>query len=365
MRISTILLAVVVASQMGNTDCGQVIRDSGFDLWCGDQLCAWKTERGAVKRVATWNEGDPGVELVGNDVAIEQLTPVDSGDGTCIEFSLVANVDRNTDLELNVDVLGDGTIDHKERLPEARWKLLTYDILIKAPYRGIRFELAKTGDGTAQLANIGAKIVRVEDGGCAGLAAIDPGPAPLGSFCDPSAMDATCASGLCQYVSDPNSFFGVSGACGQCDDTHPCDASQVCGLHEPTSPVRVASDGCVAPGSKELGERCLGNGECASNICNANGHCSACDAGTCSTCAAAWTNGPSVCSPGAHQGASGAPCTSDDDCATGSCQGTVRGECSDGRPCASAIDCPFGTGSDAPLQNGACTTVGIQGGSCR
>lgn len=361
MRAPTLLIAVLAASQLGATDCGQVIRDSGFDLWCGDELCAWKTERGAVKRVATWNEGDPGVELVGSDVAIEQLTPVDSGDGTCIEFTLVANVDRGADVELDVDVFGDGTIDHHERLPEANWKPLTYDLLIKAPYSGIRFELAKTGDGTAQLANIGARTVQ---DGCAGLVPIDPGPAPLGAICDESAMDTGCASGLCQLVHDPDALFGVTAACAQCDDAHPCDASSVCGLHEPTSPVLEPSNGCVAPAHKQLGERCIIDAECASSTCAA-GRCSSCSGTTCSTCAPAWTSGPSVCGPGMHLGATGAPCGTDADCASARCLGSERKECSDGRPCATAIDCPFGTGSDAPLQNGACTTVGVQGGSCQ
>ncbi|HSN28200.1 MAG TPA: hypothetical protein VLT45_18065, partial [Kofleriaceae bacterium] len=104
MRAPTLFIAALAVSQMGNTDCGQALRDSGFDLWCGDQLCAWKLERGNIKRIPTWNEGDSGVELDGTDVAIEQLSPVDSGDGTCIEFTMVANVDKNADVELDVDV---------------------------------------------------------------------------------------------------------------------------------------------------------------------------------------------------------------------------------------------------------------------
>ena len=72
MRKHSFLFLLVVASQMGATKCGQVLRDPGFDLWCGDELCAWKVERGDVKRVATWHEADAGVELVGGDVAIEQ-----------------------------------------------------------------------------------------------------------------------------------------------------------------------------------------------------------------------------------------------------------------------------------------------------
>ena len=359
MRITTILFTVAVASQMGNTDCGQAIRDSGFDLWCGDQLCAWKLERGDIKRIPTWNAGDSGVELDGSDVAIEQLSPVDSGDGTCIEFTLVANVDKNVDVELNVDIFGDGTIDHHERLPAASWKPLSYDLFINAPYRGIRFELAKTGSGKAQLANIGAKTV--EAATCNGLTPITVGPAPVGAYCDYN-NQASCASDICSLVSDPSSFIGLTAACSACDATHPCTGNEVCGLHEPTSPLFWDSNGCVAPAAKELAERCSVNEECASGQCT-NGRCSSCT-GTCA-CGPSWTGGPSVCNARSHLGATGSPCGTDDDCASSTCDGAERKECEDGRPCATAIDCPFGIGSAAPLQNGACITVGVQGGSCR
>lgn len=361
MRLPFLIVMIGAATQLGNTDCGQVLRDSGFDLWCGNALCAWKVERGDIKKVSTWNKGDPGVELVGNDVAIEQLAPVDSGDGSCIEISMVANVDASVDVELNVDVFGDGTVEHNERLPAANWKPLTYDVLIQPPYRGIRFEIAKTGAGKAQLANIGARVLS-EQGSCAGLTPIIPGPAQLGAECGTLQPD-TCASDICEPFTDPNAWLGFSGVCAGCDATHPCDAGHVCGLHEPTSPVREASHGCVAQASKELGERCDLADECASGQC-ISGRCSSCST-SCATCAAAWTNGPSVCNAGQHLGATGAACGTDDDCASAVCAGTERRECSDGRPCGSALDCEFGTGSDAPLMNGACTTVGIQGGTCR
>ena len=91
MRIQLTLL-LLAATQLGATDCGEVLRDPGFDLWCGEDLCSWKVVRGDAKRVDTWHDGDSGVELIGNDAAISQVTPVTSGDGTCIEFELVANV---------------------------------------------------------------------------------------------------------------------------------------------------------------------------------------------------------------------------------------------------------------------------------
>ena len=179
--ITTILVAGVASSQLGATDCGNVIADPGFDVWCGDQLCSWEIERGNVQRVPTWNAGDFGVELVGDDVAIDQLTPVSSSDGTCIEFDLIANIDPAAEVDLNVDVLGDGTIDSTERLPATNWKPLAFQIQIQAPYAGIRFELAKRGGGTAVLANIGAKIV--SEGCAAGLTPIDPQQRQLGAPC--------------------------------------------------------------------------------------------------------------------------------------------------------------------------------------
>ena len=42
----SILFVCAAASQLGATNCGEVLRDPGFDLWCGGDLCAWKVERG-------------------------------------------------------------------------------------------------------------------------------------------------------------------------------------------------------------------------------------------------------------------------------------------------------------------------------
>src|SRR5690349_6257210 len=108
-QLSLLLLA---ATQLGATDGGEVLRDPGFDLWCGDKLCTWKIIRGDAKRADTWHEGDSGVQLLGLDAAISQLSPVDDRDGHCIRFDLVANVDENADARLDIDMYGDGSIEH-------------------------------------------------------------------------------------------------------------------------------------------------------------------------------------------------------------------------------------------------------------
>lgn len=357
MKASTFLFAAVALSQMGATDCGQVLRDPGFDLWCGDQLCAWKTERGDVKKVPTWNEGDPGVELVGDDVAIEQLSPVASTDGDCIEFDMIANVDASSQVELNIDIFGDGTIDHVQPIPVSSWAPLSYRLPIAGTFQGIRFELTKRGSGTAVLAQIGAKEVA---GGCTDFSPIAVPPGPDGTIC---VADGNCQSGMCR-----GSF------CVGCDGAS-CGSGATCGAGAPTSPVRAIPHECVATGSAPTGTTCYAGAECASGICELFtdhfvgnwGVCSECDDSHACTepgtsCRTAWDGYPDVphvCRP-TGPAPSGTTCWNDTDCASGRCTGAHRSQCDDGRSCATAVTCPFGD----DLQNEPCNDVGVLGGSC-
>jgi hypothetical protein len=381
-KLTSILFFAAIATQLGATDCGKALRDPGYDLWCGDDLCAWKVERGEIKRVATWHEGDSGVELVGTDTAISQLSPVDSGDGhcrdladgsrsctypdnVCLELSLLANIDDGAAVDLNLDVFNDGTIEHTQRLPIGTWQRVAYKIVIGQPFAGVRFQLAKSGSGTAQLANIGARIAR----NCDGLPVIDPGIAPLGSPCKEA---ADCASGICASSLSPVPFPGVHGllqpklVCVGCDVANSCGQGAVCGVGEGRSPVRAQETVCVPLADKQLGDSCFWPTECATGHCT-GGVCSTCtDGGDCANgeqCGEAWDTvfSPWVCSPNAHARASGEPCASDADCASSVCAGVERRQCNDGRACTSAAQCPFEDG----LKNGPCTTVGIQGGICQ
>lgn len=358
-----LVFILLVLSQMGATDCGNALRDPGFDVWCGDQLCAWKIERGFALKAPTWNEGDPGVELLGPDTAIEQVSPVDSGDGSCIEFDMIANIDTDAHVTLGVDVFADGSVEYLETLPTSSWTPLAFKLPIAGRYRGVRFELTRVGSGHAVLAQIGAKIV--DD--CGALPSIVPGPAPLGSPCDgPSG----CSEGMCV-----DTFFG--GYCLGCTDTT-CGTTESCGIGDPTSPLRDLPRVCEANGTHELGEQCVHDAECATGICEFGadhntfdpgsqyGYCSTCHANgaECATCGQAWTTGdraPWVCGPTAHLAAAGAPCVANDECVSSVCNGAERKQCDvDGRACVTAANCPFDG-----LQNTPCSTVGIQGGSCQ
>jgi len=363
MRAISLLVIAAAASQLGSTDCGDhAIKDDGFDLWCGDTLCDWKIERGMIQDVPTWHAGDHGVALVGDDVAIEQVSPVASSDGTCIELDLMANVDANVDAVLNVDVFDDGVIDLVEHLPTGTWAPTTFQMRMPDNYAGVRFEIAKTGTGNAELANIGATVLKT--GGCLGQPAMQIANRPLAVPCDDSAQ---CASGMCapNPVISPESASDVCVACG----SNSCGSGDVCGASRPVSPLRGDPIECIAAASVPLAGQCASDADCASGICKSH-MCSTCrsdaDCGSGETCDVAWTDSdtfidfaPYECAPGARRRASGEPCVTNNDCQSGQCDGTSLSTCWDGRSCATAADCPY-----SELDQTTCTLVGVQGGSC-
>lgn len=153
---------LVAATSGGATECGQIVEDPGFDAWCGDSLCSWTLEAGAVERAPTWHAKDNGVSMVGASVAISQLTEVDSFDGHCVAFDLVADVATDAEVRLQMDVSGDGSIDYDERLPSSDWRALAYRVRMPETYVGVRFRVVKQG-GHAVLANIGISIAPEEE----------------------------------------------------------------------------------------------------------------------------------------------------------------------------------------------------------
>jgi hypothetical protein len=359
------LLAIpLAATQLGNTDCGQIIKDPGFDLWCGDHLCSWKVEKGNAERVPTWHEGDDGVSMIGDDVLITQLTPVTSHDSTCIEFKMLTNIDINADVHLQFDVFGDGTVDYDQPIPTASWAPVSYEVSIPAPWNGLEFRLVKKGSGQAVLAEIQANTV---DASMCGAAAITLPLHPLGGWCG---GDYECASGMC----------GNGGVCSTCRYDGDCTGGMVCGTDDAVSVTASPYHVCMPAGSRVTGELCSEDAECATGKCDTT--CSLCkvDAdcggGSCKPANQAFPapNGYDyysvqtyVCDPDQGKRTSGASCFRDDDCASAHCNGTPVMACidvfggGDGRACTSDLDCP----ENSDLTNTPCAAVGIAGGSCQ
>lgn len=175
MRARFPILVALALTQGGATECGQIIDDRGFDLWCGEELCNWTLEKGEVRRAPTWHDADSGVEMVGDDVAISQDTPVEDADGHCVRVTMVADVEESAEVRLAVDVNVDGTVESDERIPTSDWRKLTYLLRMPEGYQGVRFRLSKVGSGRAVLANIGAEIA--EESACTSPALATAPPA--------------------------------------------------------------------------------------------------------------------------------------------------------------------------------------------
>ena len=161
--------------------------DPGFDDWCGDTLCKWELKQGQIRKAPTWHERDYGVELLGSNVVLAQKSDISSV--SCLKFSVIANIDPAASVYWEMDLLSDGTIDYRERIPSTRWNELT--LLVSAPtwYDGATFYITKESEGSAVLAQL-----EVSDASGCTAPPIPLGNRPTGAGCS---SDDECSSGQC------------------------------------------------------------------------------------------------------------------------------------------------------------------------
>ena len=292
----------------------------GFDLWCGDELCAWKLERGEVKRVATWHEADAGVELVGSDAAIEQLAPVNSGDGTCIRFDLVANVDRERR----------GRAQRRRlRRRHARDARAHPDVELEAAVVQLRDRRRRTTASASRSrrrapARRCSRNIGAEHGARMQLRRSDAdrsGPAPRRRAC--ARRSADCASGMCG--GSPTPFPAIRGSrscCLGCDDDLVRRRRGRAASAMPLSPVFEVPVECVAHGARRA-RRAVHRQRRVRDPTSATTACArACTHAAAAAQRAAWDpNGPYVCSAG-RASARGDAVRDRRDCASGTCNGS-------------------------------------------
>jgi hypothetical protein len=364
---AALLYAAVYAVAAGHGECSNdLLHDSGFDLWCGDELCSWQVEKGAVAKAPTWHESDLGVELVGDEVVMSQLT--DAANAPCVLFDLVADIDLDAGVVLEMDLYDDGEVDYSQRLPTASWENLSFLVAMPERFDGIRFRLSKTGSGRAVLAQIRARSESVCDG-----PRLPQPVAPLGAGCwasgeDLVVDDEACASGTCA-VGGP-----LSAVCSGCAEDADCGDGQVCGVESRVESFLSPYRTCVPAASRGLGERCAGDGECATGVC-CQWTCSDCCAedgrlcGDGADCVSAggdgWVAPAAQCDPGGGSRASGAACLTDADCASARCagEGPLRVCGADGRLCEANADCPPDGTQDGD-EFGTCAAIGVTRGTC-
>jgi hypothetical protein len=295
-------IVVAAAACMAPGCNGDVLSDPTFHIWCGENLCSWKTNEGSVRRVPTWHANDYGVELVATPTQISQETTEGSD---CMEFSAVADVDARAQVKIQVDFTLDGTPDFEETIAETHWRP-TKTILHAPPGHGshFRFIIRKEGTGHAALAEM-----RLQRATSCPSPPIELKDLEVGDTC---AKDAECKDGLCDTVSMPLQDGGTTvlpGTCGACSAARPC------------------ADGllCRKPDGAELD---LGADRFF------------------------FDPRPSLCAPGEGKGATGTACVAGGDCASATCEGVLlhpnRG-------------CDAGIG----LEGSSCKPTGVRAGRCR
>jgi hypothetical protein len=364
--LCALLLVLALPFLMAGECEPPLVTDSGFDLWCGDTLCAWQVDEGTIAKVPTWHAKDYGVELVSPSTTISQLLPYGSADVTCIHFKLLADIDPSVNVVLDLD-FDDGSSHVLQTLSTGAWTPIDYQLVTPTYFQSVRVSIRKSGAGRAVLAQIRAdKSASV----CAGTPPVGAVDRPDGATCEAAAQ---CAGGRCdprppatQLIPDPGDARDVCAACAGDAD---CAGGKLCGLGW-SAAFREPFPACLVPPGLVLGDRCLAGGECATGVC-CGGICSTCcaggpDCGSGVACAerprdasGAPLRAAFQCGAGASQGAALTPCLGDDDCASGHCAGaTVLSVCAaDGRRCAAAADCPNPGGN-------ACTALGVAGGQC-
>ncbi len=154
--LSSILFATFAFLTLSAEECGTIhyIDDSGFDLWCDEELCSWDVEMGEVARAPSWHKADYSVEFVGKEVVISQLST--RAATTCLRFEVLADIDENARVFLEMDFFDDGVVDYERELGHVRWERLVHLVATPATWDSVRFTLRKDGAGRARLAQIEA-----------------------------------------------------------------------------------------------------------------------------------------------------------------------------------------------------------------
>jgi hypothetical protein len=184
------LWLLVLTPALLGAKCGEsVIKDPGFELWCGDTLCNWQVQEGHIARAPTWHERDYGVDLIGESVQLWQRGDFGDDRPGCLSYDLLSSIDGKAQVVLEMDFDDDGTVEFSQVLPIGAWSTLSYKAPAPTWYRSIRFSIKKHGDGHATLARIrvGADIE------CQGPPPSTPNR-PAGAPCESAAQ---CAGGAC------------------------------------------------------------------------------------------------------------------------------------------------------------------------
>lgn len=140
------LLSCFMACSMSVMAACDVIDDPGFQLWCGEELCAWVLEEGEIRKVSTWHEHDYGVELVGAPVLLSQGARESA---SCARIEVTSQIEPGVMVSVEVDAEGDGDIDWVFPVePSDEFVREVREVPLEVSLGGV-FYIRKTGQGQA------------------------------------------------------------------------------------------------------------------------------------------------------------------------------------------------------------------------
>jgi hypothetical protein len=272
-----VLLAIAIAMSLTGCD-DELVQDPTFRQWCGDTLCAWTLETGAIQRAPTWHHADYGVEFTGTPTRISQYSDKNP---SCLLFTAIADVDPRAQMTVELDFNSDGRVDYTWPIPSSKWHQV--QTLVTAPrvqrnalfgaWDGFTIAIHKTGPGRAVLAQMRVQSAKE----CDATVAAKVDGIPLGKGCGP---DAECAAGICCMPWDgklTSTKIENLGYCAECcpagapclgdDCNRACGAGTVCRSQKPADFFFGLA--CRPPLLKP-GDPCDRSEECESQSCGPN-----------------------------------------------------------------------------------------------
>lgn len=128
-----------------------LIDDPGFQLWCGEELCAWELEEGEIRKVPTWHTHDYGVDLVGAPVLLSQGA---QSSASCVRIEVTSRVEEDAMVTVEVDAGGDGDVDRTVPVGSSeRFVSRVHDVELDVSIDGV-FYLRKSAQGEAVVARL-------------------------------------------------------------------------------------------------------------------------------------------------------------------------------------------------------------------